>query len=706
MEELNKENWFEEVFLKDWRPYVWIAALGFLIYMQTIWFDFSYLDDDVLLLNKGIFFRDASTPSSNANPDFISAVVQSFKKAYCNMYYRPVLIISFLIDYYIAGLAPGMYHFTNILLHLIACCLLFLFFTKMRYRKDLSFLFTAIFMVHPVLTQAVAWIPGRNDELLTIFSLLTFIFLLKFVDTKKWSHFGWCMFFFTVSLFTKESALILIPMILLYLHFIHKEKIFSMNKLFFGLGWLAVIIVFFILRHPTIKVAPDFTIFLMLKIMWTNLPQIILFIGKAIFPMELSVAPLVQDSTFIYGIITIILLVFSLVVSKTIRYKFLIFGLFWFLISHIPPIMTVVAMEQRMHFAIIGFMIMVLEFDFIKNIDLKKGNALIIFALIFIIYSGVTIVHSKNTYKNKITFWENAARMSPHSPLSLRSIAEMYYTEWKEGKRDNGLEEAEKKLREAIELREEQPEAHNYMGLIHMDKGFMLEQYTQQLKAEGKAKEAEEKTKESASLLTQAESEFKRAIEIYKDMYIKANESSTIFHDAYLNLGGLYYRSGKMKEAEEAWKFTAEANPYKTQVHNNIGLVYMNQGINALEESKKLKEQGKIKEADAKKSESANLLKMSEEEFKKELEINPDYDKAYFNLGMLYSHLGNSELAESLWKKTIELNPKQIVSVYQTMVMYYKTQKNWTKFWSYLNQLRRMGIQPPPEVLKDVPPQK
>jgi tetratricopeptide (TPR) repeat protein len=703
-------NW-EELFLKGWHPYAWVIAVGFLIYAQTLWFDFSYLDDDVLIINKGIFFRDSSTPAQNNNPDFTSSVIQSFNKAYCNMYYRPVLIISFLIDYYIGkainptGFSPGIYHFTNIILHLIACCLLFLFLVKMKYRKDLSFLFSIIFAVHPVLTQAVAWIPGRNDELLTIFSILTFIFLLKFIETKQWKHYGLCVFFFAVSLFTKESALILIPMILLYLYIINKDKIFSLANISFVLGWMIVIIVFFFLRHPTIKVAPDFTIFVMLKVMWANLPQIILFIGKSIFPMELSVAPLVQDSSFVYGAITIILALFSLIISKNVRYRFVLFGLFWFLISHIPPIMTVVAMEQRMHFAIIGFIIVLMEFDFIKNINFNKDYALIILVGVFIAYSGVTFTHSRNTYKNKITFWENAARMSPHSPLSQRSIAEMYYMEWKEGKRDNGLEEAEKKLYEAIALREDQPEAHNYLGLIHMDKGFMLEQYAQQLKAEGKMKEADEKVKESGLLLAQSEKEYKRAIEIYKDMYIKARESSSIYHDAYLNLGGLYYRSGKMKEAEETWKTTIQANPYKTQVYNNIGLVYMGRGITALEESRKLREQAKLSQSEAKQSESANQFKTAEEFFKRELSINPDYDKAYFNLGMLYSHQGNQEAAEMMWLNAIKTNPKQALNVYQNMVMYFKVQKNYIKFWYYINQLQKMGVPIPAEVTQDVPRQ-
>jgi protein O-mannosyl-transferase len=95
-------------------------------------------------------------------------------------YYRPMMTISLILDAQIGGASPFIYHFTDIVIHLLASCLLFLFFKKLNYRKDLSFFFALIFAIHPVLSQAVGWIPGRNDTLLTVFILLAFI---AFIDS-------------------------------------------------------------------------------------------------------------------------------------------------------------------------------------------------------------------------------------------------------------------------------------------------------------------------------------------------------------------------------------------------------------------------------------------------------------------------------------------------------------------------------------------
>ncbi|MEK7088833.1 MAG: tetratricopeptide repeat protein, partial [Patescibacteria group bacterium] len=63
--------------------------------------------------------------------------------------------------------------------------------------------------------------------------------------------------------------------------------------------------------------------------------------------------------------------------------------------------------------------------------------------------------------------------------------------------------------------------------------------------------------------------------------------------------------------------------------HNNLGLIYANK----------------------------NKLKEAEEEYKKELEINPYYDNAYYNLGLLYWNEKRYDEAVNSWKKTLELNP-------------------------------------------------
>ncbi|UCD55136.1 MAG: hypothetical protein JSV93_06410, partial [Candidatus Omnitrophota bacterium] len=165
-------------------PILLIACLGFLVYSQTLFFDFTYLDDNVLILGNRKFLSKLS----NIPQAFRQDVFFSYEDAY----YRPLLTISFILDAQLPfALYPSpkpspqrgegrvrgrgeqgkgfSYHLTNIVIHLLAACLLFLLLIKLKYREGLAIFFSLIFTVHPVLTQAVAWLPGRNDSLLAVF---------------------------------------------------------------------------------------------------------------------------------------------------------------------------------------------------------------------------------------------------------------------------------------------------------------------------------------------------------------------------------------------------------------------------------------------------------------------------------------------------------------------------------------------------------
>jgi tetratricopeptide (TPR) repeat protein len=105
--------------------------------------------------------------------------------------------------------------------------------------------------------------------------------------------------------------------------------------------------------------------------------------------------------------------------------------------------------------------------------------------------------------------------------------------------------------------------------------------------------------------------------------------------------------------------------------HNNLGLVYANQG--------------KLVEA--------------EEEYKKEIEVNPGYDNAYFNLGLLYFEEKRFDEAISSLQKTLEINPNHIDAL-KSLTTYYYNEKNYTEIVPYASALFRMGFPLPPDLLR------
>lgn len=165
--------------IKNKSPYFWIIGLGLLTYIWTTFFGFSFLDDQALILENLGFLRNLA----NIPLAFTTEVFHALHSSAA--YYRPVLTLSFMIDSIFSGASPFFYHLSNVVIHLVASCVLFIFLQKIKIKRDLAFPFSLIFVVHPVLTQAVSWIPGRNDSLLALFSLASFAFILNYLESQN-----------------------------------------------------------------------------------------------------------------------------------------------------------------------------------------------------------------------------------------------------------------------------------------------------------------------------------------------------------------------------------------------------------------------------------------------------------------------------------------------------------------------------------------
>ncbi len=509
-----------------WKPLALICLVGFLLYLPTLFFNFTYLDDNVLILDNFPFLSNLGNILTSFRQEVFHVLHASAA------YYRPLLTISFILDAQLGGQAPFMYHLTNVLIHLLAGCLLYTLFIKLNYQKPLAFFLSLIFLVHPVLTAAVAWIPGRNDSLLTVFVLASFLFFLKFLEKRSSVHYLTSIVFFALALFTKETALVLIPMTLLYLHFITKEKIFSATKALLAAGWLLVLILWFPLRQAALVNPIPFTVADVFKSVYLNFPAVIPYIGKIILPVNLSVLPILQDTPLIYGFIAIALVSWLLFSSKKKRFNFILFGLLWFIFFLLPafvrPNPEVVAdfIEHRVYLPMIGFLIILAEIDWIKNLNFRRKKDLLAAISVLFILSFITFLYSFS-FRNRLSFWTNAATNSPHSPLAHRNLGAMYYL-------DGNLDKAEPEYKKSLELNPNEQMAHNNLGLIYMNKGQ----------------------------LAKAEEEYKKEFLV-----------NPLYDNAHFNLGILYAKEGKLTQAEESWKKTIEINPDYAAAYQNLAIL-------------------------------------------------------------------------------------------------------------------------------------
>lgn len=194
-----------------------------------------------------------------------------------------------MIDAQFSGSSPFFYHLANILYHSISAVLVFIFLKKLKVEEKMAFLLSLFFSLHPTLTQAVAWIPGRNDSLLTLFTLLSFIFLIDYLEKKQPFYILLFFFFSFLSLFTKETAFLNPIFIFLYLLFFQKEKIKSLIEI--GVGWWFIILFWFILRQKALNNLIYLSTEEMIQSIVRNSPAFFLYWGKIFFRLIFLFSP-------------------------------------------------------------------------------------------------------------------------------------------------------------------------------------------------------------------------------------------------------------------------------------------------------------------------------------------------------------------------------------------------------------------------------
>ena len=174
-------------------------------------------------------------------------------------FYRPVQLISLMLDSNISNSGFFFYHLSNLLIHLTTCCLLFYLLILFKADKFKALLCSLIFLAHPLFNQAVIWVPARGDLLVAMFGLLSFIFLIKFYNSKNYIFLAANLITFFLAVFTKEIA-ILFPVIfvLYYLITFSNQKLnikglFSVDNIFAYIIWAITIAIYFILRMDVVK---------------------------------------------------------------------------------------------------------------------------------------------------------------------------------------------------------------------------------------------------------------------------------------------------------------------------------------------------------------------------------------------------------------------------------------------------------------------
>jgi len=184
-----------------------LALAVLAVYGQTLGFGFISYDDPVYVVNN---------PWVQRGLDW-EGVRWAFTSFYAANWF-PLTWLSLMLDAEIAGVDPRMFHLTNLLLHTTSTLLLFQLLDRATGARWKSAWVAALFAVHPLHVESVAWVAERKDVLCTLFWFLTMLLWLRWVERPGAMRYAGVIVSFALGLLCK-SMLVTLPFALLLFDF-------------------------------------------------------------------------------------------------------------------------------------------------------------------------------------------------------------------------------------------------------------------------------------------------------------------------------------------------------------------------------------------------------------------------------------------------------------------------------------------------------
>lgn len=177
-----------------------IITLG--IYWQTLSHDFITLDDNLYVTENGHVQK--------------GLIGDSIKWAFTSFHagnWHPLTWLSHMADVELFGLNPRGHHLTSIIIHVFCSCSLFILLVQCTAKPWRSLFVSALFAIHPLHVESVAWISERKDVLCSFFWMMTLLFYYRYLNALTFRYYLLSLFFFCLALMAKPMAVTL-PMVL------------------------------------------------------------------------------------------------------------------------------------------------------------------------------------------------------------------------------------------------------------------------------------------------------------------------------------------------------------------------------------------------------------------------------------------------------------------------------------------------------------
>ncbi len=495
----------EKLTSKNHRVFIFLFAVTLFAYGNILFGNFVFDDNTFIEHNTQI--------RSLSNVDAIYSSSTTAGSGLLNdNFYRPNQQFIYALIYSMFGLSPSVFHLVVILFHILNGFLIFILFSKLGISRRISLVGSLLFLLHPILTEAVSYISGLSDPLVTSTILLTLLVFLKalYPYPQAWvpkpklapyigggalkflkggggkKYLQWLLLgaaVFTVGLLSKENQVISLGLI--FIIFIFKYKKGEIKNIFrpvIFMGILSIISALYVYFRLT---ALNFTGVIGLtsevnaytQNLWVRLVTVIHILPEyfkmIVFPWHLYYEkPYVAYYSLwnVQSIFSLMAIVcgFVLAMISIIKRKGEIFlGLSWFIIALIPVsgIIPVNAMylEHWLYLPIIGIIFCFCSL-FEELSDNQKRIAFYFLIMILILFT-IRIMMRNAEWGDPIKFYENEIKYTQSSARIYNNLAME--------KADRGdCDSAIPNYQKAISLNDSYPQTHHNLArcLEHMGK--------------------------------------------------------------------------------------------------------------------------------------------------------------------------------------------------------------------------------------------
>ncbi len=648
--------------------YLLLTIATLLTFWQVSHCDFiSY--DDPLYVTENAHIMNGLT---------VDSVRWAFTSTYAN-FWHPLTLMSLMLDNELFGLTPRWYHLTNLLFHVANTLLLFFVLNRMTKSPWKSAFVAALFALHPLHVESVAWIAERKDVLSTFFWMLTLIAYVHYVEHPRLKSYLAVLVFFIMGLMAKPM-LVTLPFVMLLLDywplqrfgqktvalevkagpdksvFVNKKKAKSGKKpslqnivksarpVEHKCGW-AETRRLLIEKIPLFVLVPLFSVLTyiaegeaVINFPWNvrvrnALVSYVIYIGKTVWPTGLAVfyphpglLPLWQAM----GAALLLAAVTAAVILAAKRFPYLAIGWLWFA-GTLAPVIGIVQIgsfgraDRFTYIPLIGLFIMVAWGvpELLKGWRYRR-EALAASSTLIVCSLSIAAWIQAGYWRDSITLYDHTLKVTDHNAIIYTNRGITY------SKLGN--------FQQAIADFDRAMQINPGIAVAYYNRGAAYGQLGN---------------------FQQAVSDYNRAIEINPE-----------YANAYNSRGVAYRKLGDLRQALSDYNRAIDIDPEHAEARNNRGVAQgalgnRGQAISDLDRAIEINP----KYAEAFKNRGVVHDELGDHrqaisDYDRAIEIDPEYAEAYTDRGAAYRQLGNLQQAISDFNRTIQINPGFAVAYY------------------------------------------